>query len=62
MREFRTKELLKITLRDVLKKAELMDIMLELSALADVIIETSLGLVRASLTDIRLLQTMPFPI
>jgi len=52
MREFKTMELLKITLRDVLKKAELVDIMLELSALADVIIETSLGLVRASLTEI----------
>ena len=42
MREFRTKELLRITLRDILKKADLVDIMLELSDLADVSIEYSL--------------------
>ena len=51
-REFKIKELLKITLRDVLKKADLIDIMLELSALADVIIEYSLGLVRGFLSEI----------
>jgi [glutamine synthetase] adenylyltransferase / [glutamine synthetase]-adenylyl-L-tyrosine phosphorylase len=52
MREFKTKELLKITLRDVLKKAELVDVMLELSALADVIIDNSLALVRGFLSEI----------
>ena len=52
MREFRTKELLRITLRDILKKADLVDIMLELSDLADVIIEYSLELVRKSLSEI----------
>lgn len=52
MREFRTKELLRITLRDILKKADLVDIMLELSDLADVIIEYSLRLVRRSLSEI----------
>ncbi len=52
MREFKTKELLRITLRDALKKADLVDIMLELSDLADVIIEYSLDLVRRSLSEI----------
>ncbi|MFZ2196174.1 MAG: hypothetical protein WAV13_00465, partial [Thermodesulfovibrionales bacterium] len=45
MREFKIRELLRITLRDILKKADLVDIMLELSDLADVIIEYSLELV-----------------
>ena len=52
MREFKTRELLKITLRDALKKVDLVDIMLELSTLADVIIENSLELVRKSLFEI----------
>ena len=52
VREFKTRELLKITLRDVLKKADLLDITLELSALADVIIENSLELVRCSLSEV----------
>ena len=52
IREFKTRELLKITLRDILKKADLVDVMLELSNLADVIIEYSLELVRKSLTGI----------
>jgi glutamate-ammonia-ligase adenylyltransferase len=52
VRAFKTKELLKITLRDILKKADLVDIMLEMSNLADVIIEHSLELVRSSLSEI----------
>ncbi|MDH4233068.1 MAG: bifunctional [glutamate--ammonia ligase]-adenylyl-L-tyrosine phosphorylase/[glutamate--ammonia-ligase] adenylyltransferase [Nitrospirota bacterium] len=52
VREFKTKEMLKITLRDILKKADIVDIMLEISSLADVIIENSLELVRKSLTEI----------
>lgn len=52
IRAFKTRELLKITLRDVLKKADLVDIMLEISALAEVIIENSLELVRRSLSEI----------
>ncbi len=52
MREFKIKELLRITLRDILKKADLVDIMIELSALADVIIENSLTLVRGVLSGI----------
>jgi glutamate-ammonia-ligase adenylyltransferase len=52
MREFKTKELLRITFRDILKKADLVDAMLELSDLADVIIEYSLELVRRSLSEI----------
>ena len=38
MREFKLKELLRITLRDILNKTDLVNIMLELSALADVVI------------------------
>ncbi len=52
IREFKAREMLKITLRDVLKKADLVDIMFELSALADVIIENSLELVRSYLSRI----------
>jgi len=52
MREFKMRELLRITLRDILKKADLVDIMLELSDLADVIIEYSLKLVTKSLSEI----------
>ncbi len=52
VREFKTGEMLKITLRDILKKADIVDIMFEISSLADVIIENSLELVRKSLTEI----------
>ncbi len=46
VRRFRLKQILKIALRDILKKADLVDIMLEMSCLADVIIEGSLDIVR----------------
>ncbi len=46
VRRLRLREILKITLRDILRKADLVDIMFEMSALADVIIEGSLGVVR----------------
>ena len=49
VREFKAKQMLRITFRDILKKADLVDIMLELSVLADVIIQASLELVRESL-------------
>ncbi|MEW6108429.1 MAG: bifunctional [glutamate--ammonia ligase]-adenylyl-L-tyrosine phosphorylase/[glutamate--ammonia-ligase] adenylyltransferase [Nitrospirota bacterium] len=48
VREFKLNELLKITLRDILKKADLIDTMLELSMLADAIIENSLAVIRKS--------------
>jgi glutamate-ammonia-ligase adenylyltransferase len=46
VRRMRMREIMKITLRDVLRKADLVDIMLEMSGLADVIIEGSLDVVR----------------
>jgi [glutamine synthetase] adenylyltransferase / [glutamine synthetase]-adenylyl-L-tyrosine phosphorylase len=49
VREFKTKHMLRITLRDILRKADLVDLMLELSLLADAIIQSSLELVQASL-------------
>ena len=49
VRRFRLREFLKITLRDILKKADLVDIMLEMSMLADVIIEEALAVVRGFL-------------
>lgn len=52
VRDFKMRETLKITLRDILKKADLVDIMLEISALAEVIIENSLKLVRSSLEEV----------
>lgn len=42
VRSFRIREMLKITLRDIMKQADLMDIMLEMSQLADIIISVSL--------------------
>lgn len=47
---FKKKELLRITLRDVLKKADLTETMLELSMLADVIADESLKVVKKSLS------------
>lgn len=47
---FKKKELLRITLRDILKKADLTETMFELSILADVIVDESLKVVKKSLT------------
>ena len=47
---FKKKELLRITLRDILKKADLTETMLELSMLADVIVDESLKLIKKSLS------------
>lgn len=52
VRRFRLKEILKITLRDILKKADLVDIMFEMSCLADVIIEGSLRIIRQYVSSI----------
>ncbi len=52
VRQFKMRETLRITLRDLLKKADLVDVMYELSALADVLIVHSLEFVRDSLRDI----------
>ncbi|MDP2158608.1 MAG: bifunctional [glutamate--ammonia ligase]-adenylyl-L-tyrosine phosphorylase/[glutamate--ammonia-ligase] adenylyltransferase [Nitrospirota bacterium] len=52
VRRFRLKEILKITLRDILKKADLVDIMFEMSCLADVIIEGSLNIIRQYVSSI----------
>ncbi len=49
VRRFRLKEFLKITLRDILRKADLIDIMIEMSMLADVIIEEALSVIRGFL-------------
>ena len=49
VREFRMREMLRITLRDVLKKVDIVESMTELSVLADVIIENSLSVVRKSI-------------
>lgn len=46
VREFKKIEILRITLRDILKKAELVETMFELSMLADVIVEEALMVVR----------------
>jgi glutamate-ammonia-ligase adenylyltransferase len=51
VRQFRMKEILKITLRDILQKADLIDTFTELSMLADVVIELSLEIVRRSLAE-----------
>jgi glutamate-ammonia-ligase adenylyltransferase len=48
---FKKKELLRITLRDILKKADLTETMLDLSMLADVIVDESLKVVKKSLTE-----------
>ncbi len=51
VREFKIRQILKITMRDILKKADLVDTMLEMSNLADVVIENSLDVVRKSVSD-----------
>lgn len=48
VREFKMKELLRTTLRDILSKTDLVEVMFELSTLADVVIEHSLGVVKKS--------------
>ena len=52
VRMFRMEEILKIALRDILRKADLVDVMLELSMLADVIIGQSLSFIRESMNEI----------
>lgn len=52
IRKFRIEEILKITLRDILKKVDLVETMIELTLLADVIIENSLSIVRRSMNEI----------
>ena len=52
VRRFRMEEILRITFRDILGKIDLVNIMLELSGLADVIVENSLCVVRGSLNEI----------
>ena len=52
VRRFRLKQILKIALRDILNKADLVDIMAEMSCLADVIIEGSLDIVRRYISSI----------
>ncbi len=52
VRRFRLKKILKITLRDILKKTDLVEIMSEMSCLADVIIEGSLDIVRQYVSSI----------
>lgn len=51
VRGFKMRETLRITLRDILKKIDLVDVMLELSSLADVVLEHSLAVVRATLSE-----------
>lgn len=51
VREFKMRETLRITLRDILKKTDLVDVMYELSALADVVLENSLAIVRGSMRE-----------
>ncbi len=45
VRKVKLRKILKIALRDILRKADLVDIMIEMSGLADVIIRGSLGIV-----------------
>lgn len=52
VREFRLKEILGIAIRDILKKVDLLETMLELSCLADAIIENSLSLVQKSIGEV----------
>jgi [glutamine synthetase] adenylyltransferase / [glutamine synthetase]-adenylyl-L-tyrosine phosphorylase len=49
VREFKMRELLRITLRDILRKNDLVEVMFELSMLADIVIEKSLRVVKRSL-------------
>jgi len=51
VRKFKKKELLRITLRDLLRKTDLTEIMLELSMLADVIISESLESIKKTLKE-----------
>jgi len=48
VREFKTRELVRTTLRDILRKIDLVEVMFELSTLADVVIENSLRVVKKS--------------
>lgn len=52
VRRTRLREILRITLRDILRKADLTDIMLEMSGLADVIIDESLKIIREYVSSI----------
>ncbi len=52
VREFRLQKMLGITLRDILKKTDLVGSMLELSDLADAVIDNSLAVVRRSLEEV----------
>jgi glutamate-ammonia-ligase adenylyltransferase len=51
VRNFKKKELLRITLRDILKKAEITEIMLELSILANVITDVVLEILKKTLSE-----------
>lgn len=51
VREFKTRETLRITLRDILKKIDVVEVMYELSALADAVLENSLSVVRRSMRE-----------
>jgi glutamate-ammonia-ligase adenylyltransferase len=51
VREFKMRETLRITLRDILKKIDVVEVMYELSALADVVLENSLSVVRRSMRE-----------
>jgi glutamate-ammonia-ligase adenylyltransferase len=52
VREFKMRELLRITLRDILGKGDLIEVMLELSCLAEVILENSLQIVRKAVDEV----------
>jgi len=52
VRRTRLREILRITLRDILRKADLTDIMLEMSSLADVITDESLKIIREYVSSI----------
>jgi glutamate-ammonia-ligase adenylyltransferase len=51
VRGVKMRETLRITLRDILEKIDLTDVMLELSVLADVVLEHSLSVVRAAVSE-----------
>lgn len=51
VRKFKKEELLRITLRDILKKSDLIETMLELSMLADTIINESLEVLKKTLNE-----------
>jgi glutamate-ammonia-ligase adenylyltransferase len=52
VREFKMRELLRITFRDILGKADLIEVMLELSCLAEVILEKSLQVVKKAVEEV----------